>query len=239
MKINEIESIELEKGEAFKDLLGRWVTNPNKPLRDLGKLKGYEIVQKSIDPKNWILFAVLNKDRKPVGFLEISKDDEDDEFAWKTGYVGFSKELQGTGIAPLLYAFVMKKTGYVFRSDSMQSKGGKSIWRRLAQIPGVLVFAWSPREKKGYNIDPETLTSDEIGVYDTDLDDDEHYQALDNLYHKLGNAMYKMGYEKKDTPEYQKLEKEEESIYAEMQKYRETHSAWKANEIYLVATVKK
>jgi hypothetical protein len=53
------------------------------------------------------------------------------------------------------YIWIMKTLGTAMISDSKQSKGGASIWKRLASDPRVNVFGYSPATSKISQVDAE------------------------------------------------------------------------------------
>lgn len=58
--------------------------------------------------------------------------------------VGIDDLYKGFNLAPKIYAYLLKNfTGWILRSGSSQSPGGKSIWNSLCRERGVSVYAHS------------------------------------------------------------------------------------------------
>ena len=53
------------------------------------------------------------------------------------------------------YIWIMKTLGTAIISDSKQSKGGASIWKRLASDPRVNVYGYSPATSEFSQVDDE------------------------------------------------------------------------------------
>ena len=81
---------------------------------------------------------------------------------------------QGLGLAPKLYAYILRKLNITLQAGTQQSPGGRSIWKRLAQRKDVLVYGKTPhgRPVPMYE-DPESgdlkpLCRLDISLYDGD-----------------------------------------------------------------------
>jgi hypothetical protein len=92
--------------------------------------------------------------------------------------VTFAPEIQGKGLALPLYAYVVKK-GYTLVSDKWQSKGSKeSIWKKLATVSGIFVYAWDKENNEFFQWDPKEDLDSEIYHDQDKLDDlEDDYKA--------------------------------------------------------------
>jgi len=112
-----------------------------------------------------------------LGVLELTQ-----ERGYYMSTVFFDKVIQGKGIAPLLYKMAVVDYGYTIVSDMNQSKGSKTLWERLSNIPGVFVYGWNPKEKGDnafFQWDPSEDAGGEVYHRDTEI------TALQNQMHEL------------------------------------------------------
>jgi len=115
-----------------------------------------------------LAIIVTTQEGKPVGAVYLAKDKR---FKAKKAYttaVEFLPEVQGMGLAPEVYRFLVRDWKYILVSDDYQSAGGQSIWRRLAAYPDIDLFAYrKPEGKKPQysSVDVNDL-NDLEGVFD-------------------------------------------------------------------------
>ena len=90
--------------------------------------------------------------------------------AYHVDLMRVSHRYQGHGIAPLLYAFLLRKLGIILQAGTAQSGGGRRLWAELAKMKGVTVFAATKRAKSALVIDldkdDEELTHESVKLYD-------------------------------------------------------------------------
>lgn len=102
-----------------------------------------------------------------------------------------SSEYEGRGLMLKLYVLLVRK-GYALLSDDQQSKGGQKIWARLAQIPGITVYAVDMDATDGpkYSaVDPDDITDANFMVYD---DDRNELTKLEDERKQLYKARYEI-----------------------------------------------
>lgn len=223
----EIETIKVDKPSMFYFLNQNWNSYYWCDTTVIGKIENYNIVQKIINNER-MMFSITHNN-KNLGYLELDKDRK----TWFTRSVVFAKELQGSGLAPKLYSFIMHKLGLILRSDWTQSIGGKSIWKRLAQDPTVNVYAWNNKTKKAYNIDPETLEA-EIRIYDSDK------EIITHLYSELSNLKQQYIFYKNKSPKnIEKLLSIKQQIQAIKDSIKDEKSVTSHTDTFLIAISKK
>jgi len=164
----------------FTTLVHRWDytdfnedDNGNEIKVKLGNISGFDLYFReepgisNIHSTQMIqIFDTVNK--KIAGFIELIKLRKSYsivETAVDTPYLGI-------GLATTVYAYLIKNKNYTLWSTDAQTKGGKTIWEKLAKIPGILVFAWDDKKKEAISLDKHDLFG-ETDLYDTDVEYDE------------------------------------------------------------------
>jgi hypothetical protein len=172
-RIDEIEYVDLSK-----DSISRYEFDNHIGLtKSTGKkINDYNIHMRSDDRSVYFLV----KDPDSDGFLGVLELTQERGYYMST--VFFDKVIQGKGIAPLLYKMAVVDYGYTIVSDMNQSKGSKTLWERLSNIPGVFVYGWNPKEKGDnafFQWDPSEDAGGEVYHRDTEI------TALQNQMHEL------------------------------------------------------
>jgi len=182
-RIDEIEySSDVQKDDMSKFDLDDMVGSTESTGK---KINGYEI--HTIDDGGDVSFLV--KDPSDDGFLgELRLKSEHKYADMRKSVVFFDEEIQGKGIAPLLYKMAIVDYGHIIVSDYQQSKGSKTLWERLANMSGVFVYGWNPRakgDKEFFQWDP-TEDSDSV-IYHSDSSTDVLRDELDALMKDIGS----------------------------------------------------
>lgn len=136
MRISEVTNIEI-KDQNMDDLVNdSWNETDPEQLKPATKIKDFTILRNgAIGDQTITFWATKNDD--PAGFLTLIQHGK----GYTTGYVRFKDEHRGTGIALEIYKWLISK-GIMLISDSSQSRGGKSIWKRLFNTPGINVYGY-------------------------------------------------------------------------------------------------
>ena len=81
------------------------------------------------------------------------------------------------------YIWIMDKLNTALISDSKQSKGGASIWKRLSDDPRIDVFAYSPNTNEFSQVDDEGEADlwNTWGRQQGDDEEDENPKMNNNL----------------------------------------------------------
>lgn len=163
MKINEIETIGYSSSDADLD----WINLKGDVVGKIGK---YEVFR--YDHRAAERFYVANPDRvegpyrNPDDISDILimvelTTSRDHKSAWKPNVIAH-KSIRGTGLVIKLYEFLLKKMGLTLVADDMQSRGGKSVWARLAKVPGVNVYGWKKGTDEYFAWDPDDSPDEEV-----------------------------------------------------------------------------
>ena len=150
VKINEVEQIDVEKNDMgispdlFQDALDG---SEAKPTGD--SVKNYAVARG--EHGNTIYYFLLDGE-KPFGMLKLVGAPG----RGKMSMAMMLPEYQGKGVMPELYKLAIRDVGTI-KSDVEQSAGGTAIWKRLAQDPDVVVYAYNEK-------------SDEYAMVDNNLD---------------------------------------------------------------------
>jgi hypothetical protein len=125
-------------------------------------------------------------DKKPayIAILGTTVDTETNVFAiilqrygnvYEVDSTIIDRKFQGFGIMADIYAEILKKIpdNIVIRAGSLQTSGGSSIWKRLAQRDDIIVFTKHGKNfvELEYDPDADDFVADELGdwsVYDAE-----------------------------------------------------------------------
>ena len=150
VKINEVEQIDVEKNDMgispdlFQDALDG---SGAAPTGD--SVKNYAVARG--EHGNTIYYFLLDGE-KPFAMLKLVGAPG----RGKMSMAMMLPEYQGKGVMPELYKLAIRDVGTI-KSDVEQSAGGTAIWKRLAQDPDVVVYAYNEK-------------SDEYAMVDDNLD---------------------------------------------------------------------
>lgn len=137
------------------------------------RIDGYEIYY--VDDNYDSVFLI--KDPQSEGFLGELRLKPDGNFFKST--VKFAPELQGKGLAHKLYKLAIIEDNKTIVSDSTQSPGSRKLWQRLADEPGVFVYAWKPHTDEFFQWHPEEDPAEEV------YKDEDKIQKLQNRYYEI------------------------------------------------------
>lgn len=176
MRINELRYVENppSKNDMFIQMKHRWDytnytedDNGNEIKVILGKISGYDLYVRNENRTQMIqIYDVINNG--VAGYVELVRLNN----SYSIQETVVNKEYLGLGLATKVYAYLIKNKNYTLWSTDAQTKGGKTIWEKLAKIPGILVFAWDDKKKEAISLDKNDLFG-ETDLYDTDVEYDE------------------------------------------------------------------
>ena len=99
-------------------------------------------------------YVVLKMELRP--YIMYSKKDKQDVSGSRVHFVQKVPEGVGSNIDMVdFYIWIMDRLNTAIISDSKQSKGGASIWKRLSSDPRVDVVAYSPNTNEFSQVDDE------------------------------------------------------------------------------------
>lgn len=135
--------------------------------RYIGKCKGMMVFVAQCESYMEIeVLDPLNVVRqKPARIMVVTLTKSRD--AWHVDLTQVDDKYKGFGIAPIVYAFLMRKLDIVMEAGKMQSPGGRYIWAAMSKMRGIYMKAVDS-SKNFYDIEAEDgeLWSDEVDVYD-------------------------------------------------------------------------
>lgn len=112
---------------------------------------------------------VIHFQKRPKIVMELLLDKVNSLFdlpTYSVALVGIDDRYKGFNLAPKVYAYILKKfPGWILRSGSSQSSGGKSIWNSLCRERGISVYAYSKK-----NDDTHQCRYSKDGVIECDID---------------------------------------------------------------------
>lgn len=226
---------------------------PDRDFKLLGKLGRFKIgVQSewsdSIDYAVDVL--ILNSSNISVGKINITRDDRSNKKIafWSVHQSILRKDLQGRGIMPKVYAFLVNH-GYNLRADSDQSAGGQNIWSKLARDPTVNVYAALYNEKTGEfefsDVDGARQLQANFYLYQDEMDEELKYieneiESLRDIRDRINDDY--LALPKDDEEAEKKLDDEFNRLTAQIDKLDSEYSELKykqrdeaRKELYLVA----
>jgi len=198
MRINEIETINFSNSDTdmhYMKLRGEVI----------GKVAGYELFAHE-NGSTSIVLALANPDRVTNTLGSPAQGNPDDlpdilvymELVYSKEHKAALKpfiqahdSVRKSGLVIKLYEYVIKKLGKTLIADEMQSRGGKSVWAKLARVSGINVYGWNPKKDEYFAWDPDdspdeevytTQTSEiEARLYKLDLFRDKLEQRLEDM----------------------------------------------------------
>ena len=128
-------------------------------------------------------YVVLKMELRP--YIMYSKKDKQDVSGSRVHFVQKVPEGVGSNIDMVdFYIWIMDRLNTAMISDSKQSKGGASIWKRLSSDPRDDVFAYSPNTNEFSQVDDEGEADlwNTWGRQSTDNDEDETQKMNNNFF---------------------------------------------------------
>lgn len=140
----------------------------------LGKLRGMLVYLEGEIGDEHLMIRLYRNEELANGkhnvIAELMLSTEYCKGAYHVDLMRVSHRYQGHGIAPLLYAFLLRKLGIILQAGTCQSGGGRRLWAELAKMKGITVFAATKRSKSALLIDldkeDEELTHESVKLYD-------------------------------------------------------------------------
>jgi hypothetical protein len=138
-----------------------------------------ELKRKFDGPREYI---VIRMDLKPL--IMHDKHNNQDIGGSRVHHVQKVPEGVGSDINMVdFYIWIMNRLNTTMISDGKQSKGGASIWKRLASDPRVDVFAYSPNSNEFSQVDDEG----DADLWDTWAGNDDEVVKWANKRRELGH----------------------------------------------------
>jgi hypothetical protein len=153
--VKEIGIIGISKtGMASKaSMKGMYNSKDHKPhgSYDIPELPDHTIEILKYD-KEVIILLIDDETDEPVAYVELISIGD---YYYVDG-VKVDTKLQGRGIAPTLYKFIVTDLNMPLKSGSAQSPGSAKLWARLWAMPGVNVQALYSGKKHPVTLNKET-----------------------------------------------------------------------------------
>jgi len=178
-----------------------WGALPKSHVKPIGKIGVLTIAvddsqAKGTAPEKEIL--VLDEKNRIQGIIWLSKSRSKKE-PWRIRGSALSNKLQGKGLMPKIYAFVVNN-GIFLQSDYQQSPGGAQIWAKLADDPTVTVYGARKLGNKWEYTNLETANRRVAGNFNIyqneeaeEIDEiNRELEGLGNLVFKLSNKLKKL-----------------------------------------------
>jgi len=169
MRINEIETINFSNSDTdmyYMKLKGEVI----------GKVAGYELFAHE-NGSTSIVLSLANPDRVTNTLGSPARGNPNDlpdvlvymELVYSKEhkaalkpYIQAHNSVRKSGLVIKLYEYVIKKLGKTLIADNMQSRGGKSVWARLARVPGINVYGWKKGTDEYFAWDPDDSPDEEV-----------------------------------------------------------------------------
>lgn len=143
----------------------------------VGRVKGLEILTyydtDAIQDDDIEIFVINPKDFNRHGYklaMEISLS-RSYTGAYHVDMVRTDRKYRGFGIAPKVYAKIIKVFGLTLQAGTCQSPGGRYIWNTLANITGISIIGRHGRRGAWHYLesseDGELVTTEDVSPYDT------------------------------------------------------------------------
>lgn len=185
MRLCEIKLIsDVNRNSFFSDLYSDWRQDSYKNENySIGKLGRFD-VQSMHGQYRHVTYALYDMQaKKYAAFLELEAFGR-----YKLGFdvvqAGVRKSYQGQGLMLAFYQWLVKRRGITLVSGLSQSPGGRKLWEKLANSPGIFVYGYDLEHKKYWQIDPEDIENENI--YDADLE--AEYNRLKLEFDRMGET---------------------------------------------------
>ena len=219
-------------GKTFSGLIIDWKSNINPPIT-VGKIANFDIQTKrgaGWADYDYIQYALFDtKKNKYVMVVQLCSFDSGSK-GLEVLLVGVALPYQGMNLSVKLYAWLILKKNIILLSGEIQSPGGRSIWERLAMVPGVFIFGYDKSRRKSFQIDQRDLFNED--VYTDDLQ--KEYDELEKEHDRLDMQAYDLDYE---NPNYKIIRKKMYDLQEKMDKVY--NAVVTAEKIQLVAIKRK
>lgn len=115
----------------------------NTDYRPFGTVKGYKCyICDDDEGPVWVEFVDPdNTDRrgraKRVAEIILSETKRN---VFEVDTTVLDTKYQGMGLAPIFYAYLLRRKGWTIKAGTAQSPGGRSIWSRLSRRKDVIIY---------------------------------------------------------------------------------------------------
>ena len=138
-----------------------------KPASPVGKMGSYQISKANYDEKEPTFAVYDSVNKRNAGFCEMDQQ----EHYFSIGAIAFDNWYLGLGLPAKLYAWLIKN-GHcpTIVSGDKQTDGGRAVWKQLAKLPDIFVYAWNKETGDMFSVDQNDLSAEEP-LWDDDNDD--------------------------------------------------------------------
>lgn len=178
-----------------KDYMGYyWGEKPESHVKPIGKIGILTIAvddsqAKGTAPEKEIV--VLDEKNRIQGKILLYKSRSKKE-PWRIQGSALSHKLQGKGLMPKIYAFIVNN-GVFLQSDYQQSPGGAGIWAKLADDPTVTVYGARKLGGKWEYTNVEAQGRRVAGNFNIYQDEEtEELEEINRELEGLGNLVFKL-----------------------------------------------
>lgn len=186
MLIREIETIDFisKSNQTFKTLEKDWksLIQKFKPylLGTIGGKFRVGAVDGSLagNAPNKLVAAYDLEGQKFAAFLQLTKFSNS---AYQESVIAADTAYRGINLPVQLYTFLIQEEGMIIVSDEVQTMGARSVWEKLAKVPGIGVYGYNDKAKKVFQVDIDDLFNED--VYDEGLN--QEIETLENEEYEL------------------------------------------------------
>jgi hypothetical protein len=207
MKLCEIENLKSIKksNTGFNELYWSWkdLQRRGNIFDVVGKLNNFEIQYNTEYISSFYYgdkyYSLYDKKQNQYAMIVHLSKFKNKESVLEVDMVGVENKYKGLNLSVKLYAWLIKNKSITLVSGRQQSPGGRSIWERLAKVPGIFMFGFNILSEKSFQIEQNDLFNEDI--YDDELQKEADY--LYREYNATEKEMHKI--ENSDEKEYKRL----------------------------------
>ncbi len=169
MKLFEIENVTtVAKNNIFFDKMSEDWNEVKEDAKIIGKLNTFNILC-SIE-NNEIFYALYDTIKKSYVLFSVLKRFGKYKNSYNTHLLSIKPEYSSLNIPVKFYSWLIKKQDLILVSCDKQSIGGRSVWEKLANYPGIHIFGYNQKTKELFEIDSSELFNENI--YTQEIDDE-------------------------------------------------------------------
>jgi hypothetical protein len=210
MLLSEIESYNgiSHKNSLFYDILKRWkiaIGREEKQYTVIGHIGKFEVrgIKGMVNGLMcWDLMVVDPNVKSYVAGVDLTGFGRKAR-SWQVDRVGVANKYQGMNLSVKIYEWLIKEQNLILLTGMSQTAGGRSIWERLASIPGIFIFGYDINKKESFQVDQKDLFNEDVYSDELTKERDE----LQNEYTRIENQLDNLNPDTTREYEIQKLEK--------------------------------
>jgi len=179
-----------KNGGMFAEIMHDYISfsnRHNKKYNVEGKIGRFEIRSLRVKPfsSTYLYYTLFDTKRNCYAAAVTLDQFGRNARSWQVASLGVETEYQGMNLSVMMYSWMITKNNLILITGMEQSAGGKLVWERLAQVPGIFIFGYDVEDKKSFQVDQNDLFNED--VYADELINERDY--LEKEYNRIENQL--------------------------------------------------